>query len=115
MCIRDSLSDAYLERHEADIPLMVRASVRRNRKDGVIAMLEGLLRDPGMLDELEAISLPTLILGGDQDRFATPAHLQRLHARFPGAQLEILEGVGHTLAIEAPERFFETVDAFLRA
>lgn len=109
------LSDAYLERHEADIPLMVRASVRRNRKDGVIAMLEGLLRDPGMLEELETISLATLILGGDQDRFATPAHLQRLQTRIPGARLEILEGVGHTLAIEAPERFFETVDHFLRA
>lgn len=107
------LSEAYLERHASDIPLMVRASVRRNRTDGTLAMLEGLLRDPGNLDELERIEAPTLLLTGSEDRFATPRHVYMMAGRMKHAQVAIIEGSGHSVAIEMPEQFYGAVHHFL--
>ena len=109
------LSDTYLDAHASEIPLMVKAAVRRNQKEGTLAMLEGLLKDPGVPSELAAIECPVLFVGGDQDRFASPQQVRALAQHVPGAQTEILDGVGHTVSIEAPQRFFEVVDGFLRA
>jgi len=107
------LSEAYLERHAQEIPLMVRASVRRNRAQGTLAMLEGLLADPGTMDELERIEAPTLLLTGSEDRFATPRHLYAMAGRMRHAQVSILEGSGHSVAIEMPEQFHQSVHHFL--
>ncbi|MBI5493864.1 MAG: alpha/beta fold hydrolase [Deltaproteobacteria bacterium] len=108
------LSDRYLEAHAAEIPLMVKAAVRRNRREGILAMLDGLLRDPGTPDELERITAPTLLMTGSEDRFSTPAIVRTLMSRIPRAKLDVVEGAGHTVAIEMPDIFFLRVDAFLR-
>ncbi|MEW5850800.1 MAG: alpha/beta fold hydrolase [Myxococcota bacterium] len=107
------LSDGYLEAHRTEIPLMVKAAVRRNQPEGSRAMLEGLLRDPGTEDELPRITRPTLLLGGAEDRFAPPEHLHHLATLVPGAQVRIIPGAGHSVNIEAPEPFFQAVHAFL--
>ena len=92
---------------------MIKAAVRRNRKDGVVAMLRGLLRDPGSVDELAGIRAPTLLLGGAEDRFAPPEVLRTLQQHIAGAQLRIIAECGHTVAIEQPDAFFAAVHAFL--
>lgn len=108
------LSDAYVNAHAAEIPMMVKAAVRRNQKEGTLAMLNGLLRDPGTEDELAGITAPTLVLGGALDRFAGPEHVERLAARIPNGRVALIQNAGHTVSIETPDRFFELVDAFLR-
>lgn len=64
------------------------------------------------LDRLGEIQRPTLVIGGDQD-FCTPPQLSEELARgVPGVERVTLPG-GHMIHDEEPERYFETVRAFI--
>jgi pimeloyl-ACP methyl ester carboxylesterase len=65
-------------------------------------------------DQLSAVQVPTLVIGGDQDHF-TPAWLSRRMAlAIPGAELLMVPGGSHTAPLEAPERVNDAVADFLR-
>lgn len=62
---------------------------------------------------LSTITVPTLLLYGDQD-VRSPVHVgEELHARIPGSELVVLQGAPHMANVEAPERFNAAVRAFL--
>lgn len=66
------------------------------------------------LDRLPGITVPTLVLAGEQD-IATPPRLGRLVAdTIPGARFEILAGEAHQPFQESPDVFNARVDAFWR-
>jgi len=65
-------------------------------------------------DRLPAISMPTLILHGTDDRVIAPANAEILGARIPRAELVWLEGAGHVYTWEQPQRSDREVLAFLR-
>jgi pimeloyl-ACP methyl ester carboxylesterase len=60
------------------------------------------------------ISCPALLVGGDRDRFVTPAHLRRTQASLHDARLEIYERASHYLPLEHPHRLTADIDAFLK-
>jgi CubicO group peptidase (beta-lactamase class C family)/pimeloyl-ACP methyl ester carboxylesterase len=59
--------------------------------------------------QLRAISVPTLILHGGDDR---PAFFEKARQRFPNLQFRSIEGVGHGPALQSPE-FLRDVRDFL--
>jgi haloalkane dehalogenase len=70
---------------------------------------------------LAAMGVPTLLLWGEQDAFAPVAGAYRFKREIPHAELVVLEGVGHFLQEDAPERvaaelvrFLGTVDTGVR-
>lgn len=66
------------------------------------------------LDNLGHIKVPTLCLAGEHDKNATPAVMQKMAARIPGAQYACLPGVGHLANMEQPDAFNAAVLAFLQ-
>jgi haloalkane dehalogenase len=78
-------------------------------RSGDFAELE---RYRGRLAEL---GVPTLLLFGSEDPFARVATAHRLAQEIPHARLEILDGVGHFMFDEVPERAAAIVVDFLRA
>lgn len=64
---------------------------------------------------LSTIAVPTLILCGELDERSPVSVAEDLHARIPGSQLVVLDGVGHLTNLESPQRFNDEVRAFLRA
>jgi len=58
---------------------------------------------------LGEISLATLVIHGDEDRLLAPANGRQIAARIPGAQLEMLAGVGHMFWWEQPRRSAELI------
>lgn len=50
----------------------------------------------------QALTMPTLVLWGAEDRLVDPALAPRLAAAVPGAVLHVMEGVGHVAMLEAP-------------
>jgi pimeloyl-ACP methyl ester carboxylesterase len=66
------------------------------------------------LADAEAIAAPVLVLVGSEDR-VTPAATCAwpIHARLKHGELEVLDGMGHLLKLEAPERFNDLVSRFL--
>lgn len=62
---------------------------------------------------LAALQVPTLLLWGEDDPFAPLAGARRFEAELPGAELVVLEGTGHFVVDDAPERYAEWVVRFL--
>lgn len=58
-----------------------------------------------------AVAAPTLIVGGEEDRFIPPAVIDQLAARRPDWPRVRLAGVGHVPMLEVPERLVELVSA----
>jgi haloalkane dehalogenase len=63
---------------------------------------------------LAALDVPTLLLFGSEDPFAHVATAHRLAQEIPHARTEILDGVGHFMFDEVPERAATIVVHFLR-
>ena len=61
------------------------------------------------------ITVPTLLIGSDQDPITTVAAQRRLQALFPNAQLTILSNVGHLIHYELPRFAAEEIVAFVGA
>jgi pimeloyl-ACP methyl ester carboxylesterase len=57
---------------------------------------------------------PTLVAWGRKDVIVTEAMARETVAAFPGAKLEILEDVGHSVMAENPKRFISIMIEFLR-
>ncbi len=68
-------------------------------------------REP-LLDRLERINVPTLIVCGENDQpFLEPS--RRMHERIPGSELVVIAGAGHTPQIEKPADFNGALVEFL--
>jgi pimeloyl-ACP methyl ester carboxylesterase len=115
----DILGPAYLEANAKLVEPMVRASIERNRYDGVVALMRSTLDlppdSPWMPSALAArVRAPTLCISGALDRLAPPAEVAAL-AEILGAAHHVVPDVGHTVAIEAPTLWRDAALEFLDA
>ena len=66
-----------------------------------------------LMNEVEKIDLPTLVLCGNEDELTPVKYSQFLQQRIKGSKLEILPNAGHMVMIESPEAFNEKVGEFI--
>jgi 3-oxoadipate enol-lactonase len=59
------------------------------------------------------ITVPTLILVGEEDRVTPPALSEELARMVPGSRLEIIPGAGHLTNAEQPQLFNKAIESFL--
>jgi 3-oxoadipate enol-lactonase len=107
------LGNDFLEANEKILKGIVRAAVQRNSPEGVLALLEAMMDYPDLAELAANVSAPALVVSADQDLLVTRDGARELADLAGGAHREIA-GVGHTIPIEAPEAFRETVVWFLR-
>jgi len=62
---------------------------------------------------LPSLTMPTLVITGEQDFITGPACAAELAEGIPTAKTIVLPGAGHMIHVEAPERFREAVLSFL--
>ena len=74
-----------------------------------VRQMRALLGYPGYGGDLDAIRCPVKVVGGAEDRRATPQSHADLARQIPGAVLTIIEGAGHFTPLEAPEAVKETL------
>ena len=60
-----------------------------------------------------APACPTLVLGGASDSVFSRKEQEDLAASIPGARIDIVEGIGHALHWEDPQRFVASLVGFL--
>jgi pimeloyl-ACP methyl ester carboxylesterase len=65
-------------------------------------------------DAAHSLSVPTMIIWGDQDHIVPTAAAERVAHLIPGAELRIVEACGHTPHRERPEALRAVLDAFDR-
>ncbi len=62
---------------------------------------------------LAELALPTLLLWGARDPFASVRMAERFHEEIPGSELHVIEQAGHFVWEDAPERSAEILVEFL--
>ena len=63
--------------------------------------------------KLAELGVPTLLLWGAEDPFAPLAGARRFEREIPGARLVAIEGAGHFVIDEQPERCIAEITGFL--
>ena len=84
-----------------------------NDKQGIIRALNGVIERKPIYAELGAVSLPTLIMVGDEDVATVPAKSQRIHEAITGSRLITIPRAGHTSSVEQPQAVTSAIEEFL--
>lgn len=100
----------------AEIRQPLRQQRLQNNPVGLANSLRGMGtgQQPSLWPHLSALQLPILLLAGELDsKFA--AINQQMAAQIPNAKLEIIADAGHTIHLERPSAFQQSVLNFLGA
>lgn len=126
--IRASFTQAVFNHHDDGVERLIEERVRLGRHPSFAGTSVAVSRSvAGMLDwpvrdRIGQIAAPTLIVFGTDDKMIPNPLLHGGRTRpigelgrdtIPNAQLEMIEGAGHTVHHDAPEAFNRAVDAFL--
>jgi pimeloyl-ACP methyl ester carboxylesterase len=68
-----------------------------------------------MTDSLHEISVPALLIFGEEDSLVPPAAIQTLQQGIAGARLEMISEAGHLPNLEQPKKFNGVLSDFLRS
>ena len=85
-----------------------------NPAAGFIGALEAMKLRPDATEELAKISVPTLIVVGEDDSLSPPDVAQAMQERIPDAEVAVLPRAGHLSNLEAADEFNAAVAGFLR-
>ena len=96
-----------------DVVESVRAMILESSPDGVVGAL-GAMRDrPDSTDLLGKISVPTLVVGGEEDALSTPEVMGEMARKIPNSRHHTFSGAGHLSNLEAPKEFNAALLNFL--
>lgn len=93
----------------------VDAMLRRASVGAVHDALDALRTRPDSTSDLPSITVPTLIVCGDEDVLTPPKESEAMRAAIPGAQLAIIPGAGHVSNVEHPAAFNAVLFGFMQA
>ena len=82
---------------------------------GTPTTLDRLRAQNDLVPRLAGVAQPHLIIQGREDRIIPLAEVVTMTSLVPDAELRILEGIGHSATIEAPDAFCALAAAFLLA
>jgi len=85
----------------------------RQHRRGTKGAIRGVTDRLPVVDEIGAITAPTLVIVGDADVATPVAKAKTIAAAIPDARFEVLPGVGHVSTLEAPAAVSDSLVAFL--
>ena len=99
----------------AEVRQTLRQQRLQNNPVGLANSLRGMGtgQQPSLWPHLPAVQLPTLLLAGELDGKFVDIN-QQMAAQMPHAMLGIIEGAGHTIHLERPYAFQQSVLNFLK-
>jgi pyruvate dehydrogenase E2 component (dihydrolipoamide acetyltransferase) len=71
--------------------------------------------DAGVPRDLAAVTVPSLVIHGEQDRIIDQKVAEDLAGALPRSKLVVMRGVGHAPQLEAPRHTARLVEAFAKA
>jgi pimeloyl-ACP methyl ester carboxylesterase len=72
-----------------------------------------VLATTDLIDEVRAITCPTLLVTGELDVGSTPRMSAEMQARIPGSELVVVDGLKHYLHVEAAAETAHLINGFL--
>lgn len=68
-----------------------------------------------IFDFVAPLSCPGMIIAGSEDRSAPPEFVKQIADAYPGINHQIIDGIGHQIAFEKPEKFVNLLSDHLGA
>lgn len=87
--------------------------VRAADPEAVAWMQRAMAARPDSTETLSRVTVPTLVLVGDEDELTPPADAEAMVAVLPDGELAVLATSGHISAMETPEDVTKAMRAFL--
>jgi 3-oxoadipate enol-lactonase len=94
----------------------MRAMMARQSVDAIVGALTALRNRPDSRATLPTITVPTLIIVGDEDTLTPPADAERMRELLPAslnARIEIIAEAGHVTCVERPAAVTHVLADFL--
>lgn len=91
----------------------VRRMIEGNSREVIAGAVEAMMGRPDSRPMLGRITVPTLVLCGDEDTLTPPADSEALHAEIRESRLAIIRGAGHLSSVEDPDQFSVALHSFL--
>ncbi|GBD85381.1 2-hydroxy-6-oxo-6-(2'-aminophenyl)hexa-2, 4-dienoic acid hydrolase [bacterium BMS3Abin02] len=90
----------------------LRGMIESTAPETVVAALEGMARRPDRTGLLATITVPTLVLVGQEDRLTPPTVAEAMAALIPDSTLVTIPGAGHLTPVEAPGQVGDALREF---
>ncbi len=90
----------------------LRTMVESTPVETIVASLRGMAERPDRTELLGSITVPTLVVAGEEDGLIPPLDMHELAAAISGSEFVIVPGAGHLPPIERPEAFTEILLGF---
>jgi len=97
----------------AQVVEAVERMVREQRVTGLVGAQMAMAARTDTTEALHRITVPTLILVGEEDTLTPPAQAREMAARIPEADLVVVPAAGHVSNLENPEAFNAALGEFL--
>lgn len=107
-----AFGEFFLKQQQKNLVNMVKAIVKRNKKQAIIAHLEAISAYPPLSQIAQHVHHPVLVVSGSDDLLVTESDAKQL-AMICDGRHDHLTGIGHSIPAEAPEVFNKTVLEFL--
>jgi pimeloyl-ACP methyl ester carboxylesterase len=100
-------------RARPEVEREVRRLIVANEAEGIDGAIHAMLHRADSTGGLARITMPTLVITGEEDVLIPVRDAEALHRAIPRSQLVVLPRAGHLANIESPDDFSEALQNFL--
>lgn len=113
----NSVARWFTEEFHAKHPEIIAAYAASNRENDprAYAAAYAVLANTDFAERLHEITIPTLIVTGENDKGSNPRMARFMHEKIAGSHVFILPKLRHSLLIEGPRQVLDVVEPFLRS
>lgn len=97
-----------------------RAALRASWRDeiaarprSIVRAVRGVIEREGVMSELSAIRVPTLVMVGEEDTATPPPKSRRIHEQIAGSRFARIPQAGHSSSVEQPDAVTQVLSDFL--
>ncbi|MBT8217474.1 MAG: alpha/beta fold hydrolase [Acidimicrobiia bacterium] len=98
--------------HDLTAAARLRTMVESTPVETIVASLRGMAARPDRTELLSAISVPTLVVSGEEDGLIPPLDSHEMSTAIPDSEFLVISGAGHLTPIERPDAFTEALRSF---
>ena len=111
----ERLLSPHTRAENEDLVEKIGAIIMENTPDGAVAALGAMRERPDSTETLGRISVPTLVIGGEDDAISSPEVMGEMAEKIPAARHVTLPRAGHLSNLEDPDGFNSALGEFLES
>ena len=97
----------------ASVEAQVRRLIKQQSPVAIRGAIHRMMHRPDSTALLPLVTVPTLVIVGDEDELTPPDDSQRIAEAVPGATLVTIPAAGHLSNLEQPDAFNAALNGFL--